>query len=101
MLKEETIKRQDNDLFEEPSGEFLELVRIGSNSLTVLTRVDTGKVAVESPPVDPSDLTVSELEKALEDDDYDWNKAALRGLLEAEREGDNRATAISAINDQQ
>lgn len=100
MLKEETIKRQDNDLFEEPSGEFLELVRIGSNSLTVLTRVDTGKGGVESPPIDPTEYTVSELEDALEDRN-DWNKDTLRALLEAEREGDNRATAISAINDQQ
>lgn len=54
--------------------------------------------AVESPPVDPSDLTVDELEAALEDDDYDWNQPALHGLREAEVDGKNRETALDTID---
>lgn len=55
--------------------------------------------AVESPPFDPMDKTVDELEAALDDEDYDWNDAALRGLLEAEEDGENRDTALEAIED--
>lgn len=101
MLREETLSGEGQRLYEEPDGEFLELIETNSNTITVLTRVELDKVAVESSPIDPTDYTVSELEDALKDDGYDWNKPALRGLLEAERNGDNRATAISAINDKQ
>lgn len=55
------------------------------------------EVAVESPPIDPADHTVDELRDALDDADYDWNAAALRGLLDAERSGKDRDTATDAI----
>lgn len=55
--------------------------------------------AIETPPFDPADKTVDELEAALEDDDYDWNAAALRGLREAEVDGKARDTALDAIDE--
>lgn len=61
---------------------------------------EASEPAVESPPFDPAEKTVSELEDALEDEDYDWNDAALRGLREAEADGENRETALEAIDAQ-
>lgn len=99
MLKEENLRRQDGGVYEEPEGEFLELMSVNSNTVDVLTRVESDNARVESSPVDPTELTVSELESALEDEDYDWNDAALRGLIASERDGDNRVTAIKMIEE--
>ena len=52
---------------------------------------------IETPPVDPTEMTVSEIEDALDDEDYDWNRPALLGLLRAERNGQGRSTAEYAI----
>lgn len=98
MLKEETLRRNGNREYDEPDGEFMEIISHGNNTITVLTRINTDKV-VESPPVDPTELTVSELTEALDDENYQWNVAALRDLLEAEEAGQNRTTAIQAIKD--
>jgi hypothetical protein len=53
---------------------------------------------IESPPIDPSEYTVDELQDALEDADYDWTDATLRGLRQAEVDGQNRDTALEAID---
>lgn len=54
-------------------------------------------VAVETPPFKPGDRTIDELEEDLADEGYDWNAAALRGLLEAEEEGEDRKGAKDLI----
>jgi hypothetical protein len=54
---------------------------------------------VESPPVDPTTLTVDELEEALANEDYDWNVPALHGLRRAESNGDDRSGAHDAIDE--
>jgi len=97
MLREESLMQVDRRTYEEPDGEFLEVITTGSNTITVLTRIDGDKARVESPPIDPSDLTVSELKDELVD--RDWNIATLRGLLEAERETKDRTTATEAIRE--
>lgn len=105
MLKAETLEQTGRREYEEPEGEFLELISTGTNTVTVLTKVDSDKVRgegpslLESPPFNPSDLTVSELKDRLEDDDYDWNQRCYLGLLEAEERGKNRTTAIDAITE--
>lgn len=99
MLREETLNKTDRRTYEEPDGEFLELIGTGTNTVTVLTRVDSEKGAVESPPIDPEQLTVTEMKEALEDGSYDWNQPALRGLLGAEQDGKNRTTAVKAIEE--
>jgi chromosome segregation ATPase len=48
------------------------------------------------PPIDPGDHSVSELEEVLEQVD---DPAALDAILEAERDGKDRTTAIDAIED--
>lgn len=52
----------------------------------------------ETSPIDPSEYSVDELRDALEDEDYDWTDAALRGLREAEADGEGRTTALEAID---
>lgn len=106
MLKVETIDGISHNKFPEPEGTVVKVIEHNKrhNRLTVLTRVDelgegSGEAPVESSPIDPAAFSVSELRSALSDDDYDWNEAALRGLLEAERSGENRSTAISSIEE--
>lgn len=48
------------------------------------------------PPIDPGDHTVSELEDALEEVE---DPEALDAILEAERSGENRTTALEAIEE--
>lgn len=98
MLQEETLHQDGGKrTYEEPDGELLELISVNNQTLSVLTRVEPDKV--ETPPVDPTELTVSELNGALEEDVYDWNQSSLRGLLDAEKDGKDRTTAINAIKD--
>lgn len=102
MLQLETLPELDVQIsgrqYGEPEGELIEYIGSGSNSISVLTRIDTDKgERFESSPIDPSSHTVSQLEEALDDPNYDWNEASLKGLLEAEKNQKNRATAISAI----
>lgn len=99
MIQEETLRKVDEQRYEDPEGQFLAHINTGTNTVTVLTEVNTEKAAVESSPVDPDNLTVAELNEALEDSDYQWNDAALRGLLDAETDGKDRATAVTAITD--
>jgi hypothetical protein len=53
-------------------------------------------VEAADPPVDPSELTVDELEAEL--DEADWGDSALQGLRDAEAAGKNRETALDAID---
>jgi len=77
--------------------ESLDLCGACSDSLERRLREAAGGVHVESPPVDPTDCTVPELRDALDDDAHDWNSVALRGLLQAELDGDDRVTAVDEI----
>jgi hypothetical protein len=97
MLREETLMQVDRRTYEEPDGEFLEMISSGSNTITVLTQVEGEKARVQSPPFKPSEKTVSELKDEL--NDRDWNISTLRGLLEAEKEGKDRTTATNAIEE--
>jgi hypothetical protein len=100
MLQEETLKRVKANRYEDPEGEFLELVRSDTNTITVLTRVGGDKVVKEVLP-EPSKYTVSELETELEE------KVRTEGLtpdqkdtlIADEKSGKNRATAIEAIKE--
>lgn len=94
MFKEETLRQIGSREYEEPDGEFLELVESGNNTLTVLTRVDSDKGGER---IDPSSLTVSELEDRLEEGDF--SEETLLALHKAEQQGKDRTTALNAIED--
>lgn len=98
MIQEETLNSVGNRQYEKPEGELLHFIESGNSTITVLTRVE--EPAIESPPFNPPDITVSELEERLGDNAYDWNKRCLKGLLEAEENGKDRKTAKSLIQDQ-
>ena len=66
---------------------------------SIVEEDDDDNVPIASSPIDPTDLTVDELRDALDDEDYDWDAAALRGLRESEVYGDERQTALETIND--
>lgn len=95
MLQEETLAEVGQRKYEEPEGEYLELIKTGRNSVTVLTKVDSDKAAA---PFEPEDHTVGSLKDEL--DERDLTEAELDLLLEAEEQGKNRSTAKSAIEDQ-
>lgn len=97
MLKIETLRTEDGVTFEEPDGELVEFIRENTNSIDVLTKVEPEKGGDEEPPVDPGNLTVTELEESLEDDSYHWTPNSLSALLAAEQSGKNRTTAVEAI----
>lgn len=99
MFKEETLQEVESRTYEEPDGEFLEIISNGSNTITVLTKVDSekgGEQKVNTP--DPSEMTVSELNDALSRRDG-WKDSTLRALLEAEQDGKDRTTAVNAIKE--
>ena len=99
MLKEETLMQTGRREYEEPVGEFLEMIGSGSNTITVLTRVDSDKVAGEEETlIDPSDVTVSELKEHLDGKNYSDNQLA--EIHQRETEGDNRTTALNAIEEE-
>lgn len=85
--------------YEEPNGEFLEMIDSGSNTITVLTRVDSDKAQEVTLPFEPSDQTVATIKEQLENEEQFWTNERLEKLLSAEMEGKNRMTAISAIED--
>jgi hypothetical protein len=99
MLQEETLREVERRKYEEPEGELIEVLGTGTNTVTVLTRVESENARIETPPIDPDQLTVSEIQDALGNEGYDWNQPVLLGLLEAEKEGKNRTTAINAIEE--
>lgn len=85
--------------YEEPNGEFLEMIDSGSNTITVLTRVDSDKAQEVTLPFEPSDQTVATIKEQLENEEQFWTDERLEKLLDAEKSGKNRMTAISAIED--
>lgn len=95
MLKEETLNQVEQRGYEEPEGQFLELMSSGNNTITVLTRVEREKAAA---PFEPEDHTVSSLEDEL--GRWELTEAELDLLIEAEEQGKNRTTAINTIEDQ-
>lgn len=102
MLKEETLKEKENNTFEEPEGDILEIIERHGNSVTVLTEVKSekggGGVEEESEELpDPSDYTVAELEEELRGSDFTDEETAT--LLEAEQQGKNRKSARKLIED--
>lgn len=102
MLREETLQQTGRRQYEEPKGEFLEMIGSGSNTITVLTRIDSEKAQEEEEdvlPFDPSGFTVSELEDRLEGGDFTDNQLA--ALLAAEQSEKDRATATDAIESYQ
>jgi hypothetical protein len=99
MLQEETLMQTGQRQYEEPNGEFLEMIDSGSNTITVLTRVDSDKAQEVTLPFEPSDQTVATIKEQLENEEQFWTNERLEKLLSAEMEGKNRMTAISAIED--
>jgi hypothetical protein len=97
VLKEETLEQIGQRQYEEPDGEFLELIESGNNTLTVLTRVDRDKVGGVEPSIDPAEYSVSDLEDELRGRDI--SDGERQALLDAEEDGKNRTTAVTAIND--
>lgn len=96
MFKEETLQKEGRREYEEPDGEFLAMIDSGSNTITVLTRIDdSDKARSVAEEVDPSSLTVSELEEALEEGDF--GEDVLAALIEVETENKDRKTAVDAI----
>ena len=98
-LKEETLNKVERRTYEEPEGEFIEVLAQGSNTLSVLTRVETDKVGSVEPPIDPVAYSVSGLKEELED--RNLTEEELQALIEAEEDGKGRTTAFSAIESQQ
>lgn len=102
MLQEETLQKIDGQnherSYEEPDGELIEMIDSGRNTITVLTRADPNKAEEVPPPVDPGNYTISELKDVLGDET--WDEESLDLILEAEKEGKNRKTAIKAIQNQ-
>lgn len=95
MLKIETLQETDEqDEYETPEGEFIEFIDSGRYTITVLTRVETGKRAA---PFEPEEHTVASLEDELEG--RDLTEEALDLLIEAEEQGKNRTTAINTFED--
>ena len=96
MLKEVTLESTGRRKYKEPDGEFLEVIETTANSITVLTRVNTDKSG-GLPFIDPSELTVAELEDRLAELELS-SEERLR-LIEEESEGKDRTTAIDVIKE--
>lgn len=113
MLAIETLKQvgkgSDQEIYEEPEGEYTDFLSQNTNTVTVLTNLerekggegdtddeeDDGEEAIS--PVDPSSQTVKELKTSL-DEEY-TSPGEYAALLEAEKQGKDRATAKRAIKD--
>lgn len=96
-LKEETLSKTGRREYEEPNGEFLELIESGNNTITVLTRVDSDKGGGLELPLDPSEYSVSDLKDELQGCDISEDERT--ALIAAEKDGKNRVTAITAIEE--
>lgn len=100
MLQKETLSEVEDEVYEEPDGEFVELVRSDTNTITVLTRISSDKGESE-PLLDPSKYTVSELKTELEETvkTEGLSSDQRQTLIADEESGKNRATAIKAIEE--
>jgi hypothetical protein len=94
MLREETLQPQAGEKqYEEPDGEFLEVISSNTNTITVLTRVDnSGKAGA----ISPGDYTVAELDSVL---DGGFTREELEEIRTLERNGKGRITAVDIIED--
>lgn len=92
MLHEEKLSSVKPGLYEEPDGEFLELINVNINTITVLTRVEE-----VGPPIDPSDYSVNELKDELRGRVLSEDEVG--ALIEEEKDGKNRVTALQFFND--
>lgn len=91
MLKAETLHRGDDNLFPEPDGDIVQILEKSRGRLRVITRV-------EAPlPIDPAGLTVSDLEDELAEADLSEDEA--ERVIAAEEAGDDRTTAVAAIEE--
>jgi hypothetical protein len=98
MLQEETLMQMGRRLYEEPEGEFLEMIGSGSNTITVLTRVDSDKAGKQKADLpDPFNYSVSELEDELRG--LDMTDGQREYVLQKEIEGKDRKTAKAAISE--
>jgi len=94
MLQEETLKRTEQRQYEEPDGELVEVMDRGNNTITVLTRVDSDKGVAR---VDPSEYSVADLKDELDGTIAD--PALIEAIIDAEKKGKNRKTALDYLND--
>lgn len=85
------------DQYEEPDGEYTDFISLNNNTITVLTKSDSGEGGVAELPFSPSDETIKSLESSLEEGDYSIDELAT--LLAAEKDGKNRSGAKSVIKD--
>jgi len=108
MFTEETLRRKKNRQYEEPEGEFLELIGKGSNTITVLTRVEEAEESSDKGPVDisedlpdPSNYSVADLEAELKEkvQTEGLSVEQRKHLIHEEESGKNRKTAITAIKE--
>ena len=99
MLQEETLNQVENRKYEEPEGEFIEVLAQGSNTISVLTRVEPDTAGTVEPPFEPEGYSVSSLKEKL--DNRDLTEEELQALIEAEEDGKGRTTAFSAIESHQ
>lgn len=95
MLKVETLKRTDDNLFPEPSGELVEVLEKKRNKLRVVSKVE--EVSEEQAPLDPTDYTVSELGDKLDNILLTADQEEL--LREKECQNKNRKTALETIRE--
>jgi hypothetical protein len=105
MIQLETLRevsqKDGNKQFEDPTGEYLDYVSSGNNTITVVTSVSSDKVGETGPrlPFSPSDQTINELESRLKENEY--TQKELSALLASEKEGKDRKGAKQAIEERQ
>lgn len=99
MLKEETLSQVEgtNRCYKEPEGEIIEVLSENSRTISVLTRIEPEKVGGVGAPFDPEEFTVQALKADIDGSSY--SDKQLEALLEAEQDGKDRTTAISAIQE--
>lgn len=90
MLKKETLQPINDNTYEEPDGELVELISENSNTISVLTRVTD-----DDPEVIPGEYSVSDLKKELES--ASLSQSELKTVYETEANNKNRMTAKEAI----
>lgn len=97
-LRKVALDRRTDGSWPEPDGEIVDTISVGTEVLRLLVRTEE-----EDPEpgagrgLDPADLSVSELRKELRGERL--TDAEREVLLDLEKDGKNRKTAIEAIKD--
>jgi len=99
MLQEETLTEIGRREYEEPNGEIIEVLKNTRNSIIVLTRVESEEVGGVDVPINPSQLTVGTLKSKIREQGSDWTDAQVQTLIESEKRGKDRKTALAALSD--